>query len=74
MRLGVGEILVVLGLGVAFFGPSKLPALEPAWVRRSAASSAASPARIRSRKGRRSSRRAANESRAPWESTARAGE
>jgi len=27
MRLGAGEILVVLGLALLFFGPSKLPAL-----------------------------------------------
>ena len=28
MRLGFGEILVVLALALLFFGPSKLPALE----------------------------------------------
>ena len=27
MRLGLGEILVVLALALLFFGPSKLPAL-----------------------------------------------
>lgn len=27
MRLGMGEILVVLGLALLFFGPAKLPAL-----------------------------------------------
>src|SRR5437868_9313174 len=56
MRLGFGEILVVLALALLFFGPSKLRSLAPASVRPSRASRKGST-RSRSPRRKRSFRR-----------------
>ena len=61
--LPVGEIFAVLALALLFFGPTKLPALGASGVRRSAASSVASPAQISRRKTQPCCRRTRNDTR-----------